>query len=312
MDSNGDWEAVLKPQICSLAQGLATQLFSMTGAIFMNGSAVGLRKGDKASRKPRPVLGGLLFPDLKAQAAPSCWAILLLSPGSLLLLPCPTGGRGRGEEIPYRHSLKVIVDIHPAILGDADEEGIQSNLHVLEMPGQKCTKESDPKHGKHLPERPKKMPELYPTTLETGQAAAMQSCQGNPGVQAQRPLLFSIHPLPPVPSDLGALVREREQLGVGEGTDQHEEKDEGHDVGHVRHRLQDDTDDPGQRLHRHAHMYQTKCPMAQPLRGAPRPLPCPSAPLTLNLPRGAETIPTPFLSRDPDRCPSFPQSSQLT
>lgn len=139
-----------------------------------------------------------------------------------------------------------------------------------------------------------------------------KAAKGIPGVQAQRPLLFSINPLPPVPSDLGVLVREREQLGVGESTDQHEEKDEGHDVGHVRHRLQDDTDDPGQRLHRHAHMYQTKCPMAQPLRGAPRPLPRPSAPLTPNLPRGAETIPTPSFSRDPDRCPSFPQSSQLT
>lgn len=36
------WEAVLKPQICCLARGLATQLVSMTGDVFMNRSAVGL------------------------------------------------------------------------------------------------------------------------------------------------------------------------------------------------------------------------------------------------------------------------------
>lgn len=62
---------------------------------------------------------------------------------------------GLGDQKPHRDSLKVIVDIHPAILGDADEEGVQGNLHVLEMHGHECTKESDPKHGEHLPERPK-------------------------------------------------------------------------------------------------------------------------------------------------------------
>lgn len=95
--------------------------------------------------------------------------------------------------------------------------------------------------------------------------------------------------------------------GLGEGTDQHEEKDEGHDVGHVGHRLQDDADDPGQRFHRHADVHQTKRPAAQPLRGAPRPLPGPSSPLPPDLPRGAEMIPTPSLSRGPDRFPSFPR-----
>lgn len=67
-------------------------------------------------------------------------------------LPCLAG---LGAQKPHGDSLKVIVDVHPAILGDADEEGVQGNLYVLEMRGHKCTKESDPKHGEHLSERPK-------------------------------------------------------------------------------------------------------------------------------------------------------------
>lgn len=64
-------------------------------------------------------------------------------------------------------------------------------------------------------------------------------------------------------------------MRVRGGTDQHEEEDESHDIGHVGYRLQDDADDPGQGLHRHAHMHQTKHPVAEPLRGAPQPFPDP-------------------------------------
>lgn len=82
------------------------------------------------------------------------------------------------------------------------------------------------------------------------------------------------------------------RLGAGEGTDQHEEEDEGHDVGHVGHRLQDDANDPGQGLHRHAQVQQTKRPAAEPLRGAPRPFPNPSSSPSPHLPRKAELMPT--------------------
>lgn len=99
----------------------------------------------------------------------------------------------------------------------------------------------------------------------------------------------------------------------GGGTDQHEEEDEGHDIGHVRHRLQDDANDPGQRLHSHAHMHETKDPVAEPLRDAPQPFPDPSSPLPPYLPRQAELPPVgnspPSLPQGPGRSPSFLQSS---
>lgn len=72
-------------------------------------------------------------------------------------LPCLAG---LGAQKPHGDSLKVIVDVHPAILSDADEEGVQCNLHVLEMLGHKRTKESDPKHGEHLPERLETCPDF--------------------------------------------------------------------------------------------------------------------------------------------------------
>lgn len=73
--------------------------------------------------------------------------------------------------------------------------------------------------------------------------------------QGFRPIGLSSSPDTPIfPKTLG-LFREGQQLGVREGTDQHKEEDEGHDIGHVGHRLQDDTDDPGQGLHCHAHMH---------------------------------------------------------
>lgn len=170
-------------------------------------------KGGQAFKQTKTSPQSVLFPSLKPRAALSCWAILLPSPGAPLLLPCPAGWGGT----PHRHSLKVIVDVHPAILGDADEEGIESDLHVLEMHGHKRTKESNPKHGKHLPERPKTMPELYPRTLETGHANAMQmnTAKGIPGILAQRFLLFSRQL--PIPNDPGALVRKGEQVGVRGG-----------------------------------------------------------------------------------------------
>lgn len=86
------------------------------------------------------------------------------------------------------------------------------------------------------------------------------------------------------------LFREGEWLGWG-GTDQHEEEDEGQDIRHVRHRLQDDTNDPGQGLHSHAHMHETKDPVAEPLRDAPQPFPDPSSSLPPYLPRQAELSP---------------------
>ena len=117
----------------------------------------------------------------------------------------------------------------------------------------------------------------------------MNTTEGTTGVQALRSLLSSRHPCNP--NDPGP-VQGKGVAGVGEGTDQHEEEDEGHDIGHVRHRLQDDADDPGQRLHRHAHMHQTKYPVAEPLRGAPPCFPDPSSSLPPHLLRQAELIPS--------------------
>lgn len=59
-----------------------------------------------------------------------------------------------------------------------------------------------------------------------------------------------------------------DRLGLGD-THQHEEEDEGHDVGQVRHRLQDDPDDSGQGLHSHAHVDQPKHPVGKRLSGIP-------------------------------------------
>ena len=67
--------------------------------------------------------------------------------------------------------MKVIVDVHPAILGDADEECVQGNLHILEMHGHECTKERDPKYREYLPERPEThLDFLHPSALGTGHA----------------------------------------------------------------------------------------------------------------------------------------------
>lgn len=119
-----------------------------------------------------------------------------------------------------------------------------------------------------------------PKGLEIGHANVMQmnAAEEITGIQAHRPLCFSRHPS--IRNDPRALFREGKQLGAGAGTDQHEEEDEDHDIGHVRHRLQDDADDPGEGLHCHAHMHQTKRPVAEPVRGAPRPFPAPSLLIT--------------------------------
>lgn len=78
------------------------------------------------------------------------------------------------------------------------------------------------------------------------------------------------------PTALQDIFRERDRLGLG-NTYKHEEEDEGHDVGQVRHRLQDDIDDSGQGLHCHAHMDQPKDPVGGASQGClltiPRPLP---------------------------------------
>lgn len=67
---------------------------------------------------------------------------------------------GLGDQKPHGDSLKVTVDVCPAILGDADEEGVQGNPHIPEMHGHECTEESNPKYGEHLPERPKTRPDF--------------------------------------------------------------------------------------------------------------------------------------------------------
>lgn len=69
---------------------------------------------------------------------------------------------------PHGHSLKRIVDVHPAILGQTDEESMQGNPQVLEMLWQEWTKESDPKHSKHLPERSKTMPDFNQRSRRQG------------------------------------------------------------------------------------------------------------------------------------------------
>lgn len=118
-------------------------------------------QADHKPRGPRP--RGLLLPSLKPRApspaglsssqALEPHPIERSSPSPVLyawepqILPCQLAA--------LRHSLEVTVDVHPAILGDADEESVQGNLHVLEMHRHESTKESDPKHGEHLPERPK-------------------------------------------------------------------------------------------------------------------------------------------------------------
>lgn len=112
---------------------------------------------------------------------------------------------------------------------------------------------------------------------EHADTTQMNAAKGITGIWAHRPPLLQTALIPNGPGS----VQGRGAAGDGGGTDQHEEEDEGHDVGHVRHRLQDDTNDPGQGLHRHAHMHQTKNPVAEPLRGASWPFPDPSSPLPL-------------------------------
>lgn len=140
-----------------------------------------------------PVPGVSLSPAGSSRHPPLAGHTLIPSFGTPPPLPCPTG---LGARKAHGHSLKVTVDVHPAILGDADEEGVQGNLHVLEMHGHKCTKESDPEHGEYLREKPEKMPGLDPRTLQTGHAHAMQmnTAKGMTGSQAHRPPLFSRHP----------------------------------------------------------------------------------------------------------------------
>lgn len=75
-------------------------------------------------------------------------------------------------------------------------------------------------------------------------------------------------------SSPGTLLSPRPQEFYSEsrsGTDQHDKEDEDPDLGHAGARLQDDTDDPGQGLHRHAHMHQPKNPEKTLL--APQPYP---------------------------------------
>lgn len=96
-------------------------------------------------------------------------------------------------------------------------------------------------------------------------------------------------PLGTCPSPLPYRLYSGKETGWGLGdTYQHEEEDEGHDIGQVRQRLQDDPDDSGQGFHRHTHVHQPKHPVGGASQGwlltRPRPLPpCCLPPITITV-----------------------------